>query len=192
MRSLLAGQYLAPIRKQMVALVEAESSVIEVGCGTGDLLYQLSPKIKYGLGIDKSKSQIDYARKKADKTEIEHIEFNAIEVNTNYQPQEHFDVAIASLFFHVIPWHDAQQILSHMMRMADNILICGFCPPLTQKQTLLLWLDQRFTSHYPHFKTYQQNGYLKGLIDQTALEKVEWIDTFDPTIKIVKAVTQPV
>jgi len=40
-----AADNLAPIRNQMSDLIAPSSTVIEFGCGNGDLLFRLSPKM---------------------------------------------------------------------------------------------------------------------------------------------------
>ena len=37
------------------------SRVLDVGCGTGDLLIQAAPKIKMGVGLDLDTKMIDFA-----------------------------------------------------------------------------------------------------------------------------------
>lgn len=53
-------KYLSSIRFQIVDLIEPETSVVEFGCGNGDLLFKLSDKIKLGVGLGKSEQLIGY------------------------------------------------------------------------------------------------------------------------------------
>ena len=55
-KSITVDKYLLPIRKKIFRLIPKDCSVMDVGCGTGSLLFLLSKKINYGLGIDISKS----------------------------------------------------------------------------------------------------------------------------------------
>ena len=50
-------------------LVPENKRVVEIGCGTGDLLFKLKPS--YGLGIDISEKMIELARQKNSNTKIE-------------------------------------------------------------------------------------------------------------------------
>ncbi len=72
---LKSGDNLAPIRNQLMELIEPTSTLIEFGCGDGDLLFKLSQKIKYGLGIDKSNTLIDHALKQKERRNITNIDF---------------------------------------------------------------------------------------------------------------------
>lgn len=174
----------------MVGLIDPNTEVIDFGCGTGDFLLKLSHKIKYGLGIDKSKNLIAFANKKKQNKNLKNIDYIAQKATLNFN--RNFNYSTASLFFHVLPIQESISILNYMGEISNHILICGFCEPKTLKQKLLLWFDQRFTGHYKHYKSYQQNGYLSGIIGQTKFDLVNEIETFDPSIKIYKIKTNQI
>ena len=138
---LKAESNLLPLRKQMAKLIEPNSSVIEFGCGNGDLLFELSSKIKYGLGIDRSKKMIDYAIQKQSVMNLSNINYKCEELSIDYQTTESYDYSIASLFFHVIPWSDSVYLIKKMKEISDKIVLCGFSQPSTLQQEALLWLD---------------------------------------------------
>ena len=50
-------------------LVPENKRVLEIGCGTGDLLFKLKPS--YGLGVDISEKMIELARQKNSNSRIE-------------------------------------------------------------------------------------------------------------------------
>ena len=183
---LKAADNLAPIRNQMTELIEPNSKVIEFGCGNGDLLFKLSPQITSGLGIDKSKTLIDYAIKQKEKKNISNVDFLCEELGVNYEHSETYDFSIASLFFHVIPMSASVYLLNKMREISDHMLICGFSCPETLHQKFLLWLDQRFSEHYRNFTAYQKYGYLEGLLSETQCSNIVTYDTFIPFVKIYK------
>jgi len=183
---LKAGENLAPIRNQMMDLIEPNSNVIEFGCGNGDLLFKLSPQIKSGLGIDKSKTLIDYATNQKKKKDISNVDFLCEELGDHYKPSGTYDFSIASLFFHVIPMSESVYLLNNMKEISNNILICAFSHPETLQQKFLLWLDQRVSSHYRNFTAYQKYGYLEGILAETQCSNIVTYDTFIPFIKIFK------
>jgi ubiquinone/menaquinone biosynthesis C-methylase UbiE len=183
---LKADDNLAPIRKQMMDLVEPNSKVIEFGCGKGDLLFTLAPKIQSGLGIDKSNALINDAIRQKQKRHISHIDFLCEALGNHFAPSETYDFSMASLFFHVIPTADAVYLLNIMREISDTTLICGFSQPDTLSQKLLLWLDQRFSGHYRNFRAYQKHGYMQGILAETKCTNVVEHDTSIPVVKIYK------
>lgn len=50
--------YYSNLKKTLLDIIPKESLVLEIGCGTGDLLYTLKPKIGYGLDISRGMIQI--------------------------------------------------------------------------------------------------------------------------------------
>jgi SAM-dependent methyltransferase len=137
---------LAPIRNQINSLVSSNSRVIELGCGDGDLLFKLAPKIKSGLGIDKSESLIGSAIKQKQRNNFHNIDFIREELGEDYMPCGIWDVSLASLFFHVIRTSDAVFLLNKLKELSNEIIICAICSPATFNQALLLWFDQRFST----------------------------------------------
>ena len=177
-------KYLKPIRHQIIDLVEPDSTVIELGCGNGDLLLKLSHKIKHGLGIDISASLIQYAIEKSKKEGQNNLKFICAEATINSESAQTYNYAVASLLLHVMPQHQAVKLLKHMMEIADMLIICEFSKPENWKQRFLLWLDQRFSGHYHHFKAFQNNNYMAGLLQTLSQTEYVCYDTFDPVIKI--------
>ena len=181
---LKAEDNLAPIKSKILNLIKPDSSVIEFGCGNGDLLLKLSSQIKYGLGIDKSKKLIDFAIQQKRLKNLSNINFRCQELSCNYKQSGKYDYSIASLFFHVIPWSDSIYLIKRMLEISDKIVICGFSRPETLQQKTLLWLDQKSTSHYQLFKAYKKRGYLEGLLSEFGSMKITTFDTHIPFVKI--------
>jgi len=80
--------YYKLLHKEYRYLVPKGKRILEIGCGTGELLHALSPS--YGLGIDISDKMIDRAREK-----FPGLHFEAGDVG-NLQGDEKFDYIILS------------------------------------------------------------------------------------------------
>ena len=117
---LKASDNMAPIRQQLLGFIEPDDSVVEFGCGSGDLLFGLAGRIKAGLGIDNSAISINKALREKEKRGLQHIDFACASLGYNYLPAGVYDVAIASLFFHVIPRQEAIYILKKMRELTGN------------------------------------------------------------------------
>lgn len=181
-------KYLLPIRNQIVDLIQPDSSVYDFGCGNGDLLFKLSDKIQEGIGFDNSKSLISYANKRKTLEGIKNIDFKIIDVCNDPFPNGKVNYSIASLFLHVLSKNDAYFLLKQMINISEVTIVCGFCKPKSWKQSFLLTLDQRFSSHYSKFKVYRENNYMEGLLKSLSNIRYESYATFDPVIKIYKIV----
>lgn len=185
-KSLTTDKYLKPVHAQIKELIEKNTQVLEVGCGSGALLLSLADKINKGIGLDVSESMIDYANASKQTKQITNVEFKAVDVtHPDFHP-EACDVLIASLLFHVLPTKAALTLLEKSINIADDIIICAFSRPITKLQQLLLWADQRFNNHFPHFKQYQKMGYMEGLLSKLTGIRYEVYPNFDPVISIYR------
>ena len=179
-------RYLYPIRKQIIELINPDSSVYDFGCGNGDLLFKLSAKIRKGIGFDNSKSLISYANKRKSLEQINNIDFKLVNLTKDSLTNNPVNYSVASLFFHVLYKKDALRLLQKMIDISEVTIVCGFSKPKTCKQNFLLHLDQRFSSHYPNFTNYKENNYMKGILDSIKNIDIECYSTFDPVIKIYR------
>lgn len=183
---LKADNNLSPIHHQISELVEPHSKIIELGSGKGDLLLKLSSKIDFGVGIDNSKLLIDQALMKCKSKSISNISFRCEDLNKEYVINKTFDIAIASLFFHVIPLVDSINLMRKIKASSDTILIAAFCKPETIQQRSILWLDQKMTNHYQNFKVYKDFGYMDGILAKAQVSDAKIYDTSVPFVKIYK------
>ncbi|MBO6517571.1 MAG: methyltransferase domain-containing protein [Bacteroidia bacterium] len=183
-KSSVVNKYLLPLRNQVIDLVASDSTVLELGCGNGDLLLKLAPRLRSGKGLDYSRGLIHDAQQQAAAKGFDHLCFEQVELSLGYEVPDQYDYTIASLFLHVVPWDVANHLLKVMCEASSKTIVCGFSAPGTRWQRFLLWLDQRFNKHYKYFKVYQARNGVEGLLKP--LKGFQWTvyDTFDPVIKI--------
>jgi SAM-dependent methyltransferase len=100
-------------------LIPPHSKVIELGCGTGDLLNAVKPA--YGLGIDFSDAMLGIASQR-----FPHLHFFNGDVE-NLELNETFDYVIISDLFHIS--HDVQKVLDCVKRyttVKSRIIISSY------------------------------------------------------------------
>jgi len=78
--------------KFFVENVSSEDTVLDIGCGNGALTFDVAQKAKKVVGIDLSKKNIQLAKEKFSKENIEYIEGDAL----SNLPEAKFDVIILS------------------------------------------------------------------------------------------------
>ena len=115
--------------------------VLEVGCGTGDLLADLQPS--YGLGIDFSAEMIRQARARHAQPELRFLEQMAETLALEDEP---FDYIILSDTLVLL--EDILAVLRNLRRYCHprTRIIANFVSRLWQP---LLWLAERFRLRYP-------------------------------------------
>lgn len=188
---LRAEDNLAAIRSQIKEMTAPHSRVIELGCGKGDLLLELSSTIDFGLGIDQSKQAIQKAVLQREQRKVSNIDFLCKKLDQSNSPDHTFDTAIASLFFHVIPITDSLDLINKMRETVDTLLIVAFCKAETLQQKSILWIDQRMTSHYRHFNAYKDFGYMEGILAQAQISHFKTYDTSIPFVRIYQIRNRP-
>ena len=87
------------IIKDIYTLIPKNSKIVEIGCGKGKLLKELSKKIKYGLGIDINKRKINFANKNSKSN----LEFKVINVK-NLDLSKKFDYALSMFVIHTMDY----------------------------------------------------------------------------------------
>jgi 2-polyprenyl-3-methyl-5-hydroxy-6-metoxy-1,4-benzoquinol methylase len=102
---------------QIKNLIEPQSTIIDVGCGTGRLEFTLADKSKSVLGIDLSKRNIDRANLSLlqfpdVKISFQHNNLSDIISNGNV----HFDFAILTYVIHEINTEERVNLLRDIAR----------------------------------------------------------------------------
>ncbi|MCG7991666.1 MAG: class I SAM-dependent methyltransferase [Candidatus Thiodiazotropha lotti] len=112
-KSRAADRVLAPLRKELLALMDHGLSVIEIGCGTGDLIFQSASKIQSGYGVDLDRDMINYAEGKRREKQLNHITFECI--NALNLSDIKCDIATSTLCLHELCEKDACNLLKIMV-----------------------------------------------------------------------------
>ena len=166
----------------MLEVLPSGISLLEIGCGTGDFLFQAAPKLSYGLGIDADARLIRYAQGRKQQESLVHLHFKAKHIDSSFKMEKTFDWGVASFFFHVLPPHESAAVLASIKHHCDQLLIAAFVQPSNRKEEWLMWLDQRWSGHYSHYREYARQGYMDGLLERAGLPVFKRETSFDPCI----------
>ena len=104
--------YYDSLKGLLKKFIPAGKKVIEIGCGTGDLLAEVNPS--YGLGIDISRKMIEIARK---KHRAKNLQFKTGDI-CNFYFKSHFDfIMMADVIEHLA---DVNKSLINVARLMDK------------------------------------------------------------------------
>lgn len=92
-------------------------SVLDVGCGTGDLVCALAKKGTTAVGIDFAKEMIERARTHAQAKHLTKASFEHVSVFDYMAPAGAFDVVSANGFIEYISYAELEQFLSRSSGM---------------------------------------------------------------------------
>ena len=128
--------YYANLKKLYRDLIPPKSRILDIGCGTGDILVDLRPG--YGLGIDISQEMIRVAQSKhKDKPNIKFLA-GTVEQLISFFPPENFDyIYMADVIEHL---EDVSSTVKSINRVAgfNTKVIISMANPLWEPILLIL------------------------------------------------------
>lgn len=144
-RFVLMGQYRKMIESTVsIANIQANQTVLDVGCGTGTLAISARKKAPSGVTIhatDASREMIERAREKAREEGLD-VEFNQGLIEDIHAEDATYDLVMNSLMVHHLPLDLRQKAFSEIYRVlkpGGRILIVDFQPP--QNPLVRGWLS---------------------------------------------------
>ncbi len=157
--------FLSQIREQIYNLVPKNSRIIDIGCGRGKLLYELSNKINYGLGIDINKRKINFAKKNA-KNNLEFKTMNSKNLNSL---DKKFDISIIMFVLHSMEYKTQIKTLKNMSKISKKQIIVDYAPSKNIFYRTLISFDEILSGHYRRFLNYKKLG-MERLIKESGLK----------------------
>jgi len=177
------------IFRQIINLIEPQSTIIDVGCGTGRLAFKLSGKNKSVLGIDLSKRNINRAqlslfRQPDSKITFQHRNLiKIIRVDHAY-----FDYAVSTSVIHEVDEKERLTLLTEMAQVADKIIIGDYLVPkqngIAGRLTEIIEYIAG-SEHYQNYKSYIANGGIYHLAEKAGLKIIDEISNQPPMYHIV-------
>jgi 2-polyprenyl-3-methyl-5-hydroxy-6-metoxy-1,4-benzoquinol methylase len=155
-------------------IIEPNSTLLDVGCGTGRLALQIAHKCSQVDAIDLSKRNIELANKKLNKNPKKNIKFIHADVLDHLTDNKNnYDYAVLSYVIHEIDESLRENILVSLSHSVTNIILIDYLTPRTKGMWSLLNEIVEYAAgkeHYSNFKTYVAQNGIKGLSERTGLK----------------------
>ena len=174
---------------QIKDLVDAESEIIDVGCGTGRLEFVLADKCKSVLEIDLSKRNITRANLTLLQNPNDKISFqnsNISEIINKWEP--HFDYAVLTYVIHEVDKEERINLLNEIVLIGDKIIIGDYLIPKPKGFGSYLSEVIEFivgAEHYRNYKSYVADGGIKYLANKAGFKIINEITNHPLTNHIV-------
>jgi SAM-dependent methyltransferase len=179
---------LAGIRKRIAKIVPAGSSVIDVGCGTGDQLLHIADKIVHGVCIELSETMVKTGRKQAKRQGAGHCEFQLADAtDLSHLEDQSFDFAMSSMVIHEMPEEKRIPVLKEMKRLGKQLILVDWINPQPSNWRLVGTHMVEFMAgweHYSGFRSFMKQGGMPKLIEAVGLETIETQITTKGTIQL--------
>jgi len=174
---------------QIKDLIEPNSNIIDVGCGTGRFSFSVSDKCKSVLGIDLSTRNIEranliLAENPNDKISFQHKNISAIISGG----KEHFDYAVMTFVIHEVDEEKRVNLLKEIAQVADKIIIGDYLVPKPKGFWSGLNEIVEFVAgseHYRNYKNYTANGGIYYLANKAGLKVITEIKNHPSTNHLV-------
>lgn len=191
MRLITFGE-IAKLRRQIAEAIPPNSKVLELGCGTGELLPLLARRGARVTAIDKLPDMVKTARERATAENIlESVSINqntAMEVDRLFQDAE-FDAVVVSLVMSELTTEERGWVLNQCARIlkADGVLLLAdeFWPRSFLKRTAFSVL--RFPLHLTTY-LYTQ---IRGLVTTNIWWKIYYVIVELPLMLLSFLVSEP-
>ncbi|MFA6978602.1 MAG: class I SAM-dependent methyltransferase [Ignavibacteriaceae bacterium] len=174
---------------QIKNLIEPNSSIIDVGCGTGRFSFSVSDKCKSVLGIDLSTRNIERANSILSENPNDKISFqhkNISEISSG--GKEYFDYAVMTYVIHEVDEEKRVNLLKEIAQVADKIIIGDYLVPKPKGFWSGLNEIVEFAAgseHYRNYKNYIANGGIKYLANKAGLKVITEIKNHPSTSHLV-------
>lgn len=169
-------------------LIQPNSSVLDVGCGTGRFSFSVADKVSKVVGVDLSSKNINTANQTLNKNPNNKISFLHTTLSDLISKQQHFDYAVITYVIHEVNPEERIPLLKEMRILADKIIIGDYLVPISKNFWSVLNEVVEFLAgkeHYTNFKDFVKIGGLQSLTKQAELKIISEIKNKPSTSQIV-------
>jgi len=157
---------------QIKNLIEPDSKLIDVGCGTGRFSFLIADKCRSVSGIDISRRNINRANRRLSKNPVKKISFRHISLD-QIPSGEHFDYAVSTYVIHEVDEEERISLLRGMSEIADKVIIGDY---FYSDRTLVWNIINEVVEfaagkdHYRNYKNFMANGGIKKIASEAGLK----------------------
>lgn len=159
-----ADRVLAPLRKELLERIDPEVRLLDIGCGTGDLMLRAAAGIASGHGIDLDTDMIEFADRQRIQRGLTHVRFQS--GNALLLPLQTYDVSTSTLCLHEMTQPEACRLLAKMVGCSKKVLIADYSTPSGFSARLGIHIDELFSGHYRNFRAYSRQGEIPAYAEQ--------------------------
>jgi SAM-dependent methyltransferase len=176
------------IFREIKNVIEPNSTVIDVGCGTGRFSFAVADKVEKVVGIDLSKKNIDKANNSLSKKLNSKISFQHTTVSELIKKNHHFDYAVMTYVIHEVDPTERISLLTEMSLIADKIIIGDYLVPANKGFWSVLNEIVEFLAgkeHYSNFKNFVANNGLIELVMKANLKIITELNNKPVTSQVL-------
>jgi SAM-dependent methyltransferase len=188
---LLVDPALRRVRQFVRSRISRGSSVIDIGCGTGELLFSLADWCSYLVGVETSSRMWSFASRKARARSLKNLRFVLGDgARLASMSNASFDYATACMVLHEMNADQRVPVLQEMHRVATTLILVDYKLPQPNNlvSTFCRFIElMAGSSHYRNFKSFQEKGGLDVLLTGAELNVEADISFLKGCLHLVQA-----
>lgn len=173
--------------------VEPVRRALDVGCGTGSLVFRLASKAEEVVGVELSPAMVAHARESLAERGLRNVSFvlgDATTILAHLEP-DHFDVATLVLALHEMPDEARAPVLTEVARLSRRVVCVDFHAPMPLN---FAGFRNRFiemtagAEHFRAFRSFQREGGMAEVAREVGLdfEPVRLLDAGTMAVGVVR------
>lgn len=185
-------KFIAPNQDRMFSeiknVIQSNSKVIDVGCGTGRFSFFVADKVNEVVGIDLSIKNITTANQTLSVKTNSKISFQHTNLSKLISQNLHFDYAVMTYVIHEVNPDQRIKLFDQMAQIADKIIIGDYLVPVNKGFWSVLNEVVEFLAgkeHYNNFKNFVANKGLSGLVDKAGMQIVAELKNVPSTSQVL-------
>jgi ubiquinone/menaquinone biosynthesis C-methylase UbiE len=169
----LVDPLLRRVHRLVRSQVKPGSTLIDIGCGTGQLLFSLADVGSELMGVETSKRMWSFANRRVQAQSLTNMRFvlgDAAELKDF--PTGFFDYATACMVLHEMDASQRLPVLKEMQRLAPNVILVDYrVPPPTNLAVTMCRFIERLAGprHFRNYSSFINNGGLLPLFETLGL-----------------------
>lgn len=188
---LFVDPVLSKARKLLRSQIKSGSSLIDIGCGTGELVLFLADWCTELVGVEASHRMWLYGHQRARDLGLENVRFIfASGERVQDYPSGYFDFATACMVLHEMEERRRLPVLREMQRLARTIILVDYRvpPPKNFVATTCRFIERLAGGyHYRNYLTFTENGGLLTLLETLGLSISREILFFNRCLHLLEA-----
>ena len=165
----LVDPLLRRVHRLVRSQVKPDSTLIDIGCGTGELLFSLADVASELVGVETSKRMWSFANRQARKRGFKNVQvlFGDGAKLDNFSAGS-FDYAIACMVLHEMDVSQRLPVLKEMKRLAPQIISVDYrVPPPTNLAVTMCRFIERLAGprHFRNYSSFINGGGLLSLYE---------------------------
>lgn len=169
LKSRVTDRVLLPVRRAVAEMVPRDARVLELGFGTGDLLFRLSGTISEGFGLEIDREMIRHAQSRVAASGVKNIRFEYFDLTNPWDVLGTFDVATATLVIHELPEAERVEVLRKMGETAAWVIIADYVADMPFLNRAYTHFDEFLSGHHGQYATYERSGGMPPLLEAAGL-----------------------